>query len=62
MPILALRRTLRHVSCAHTVSLGQECSRPSNLHLADEHPRSAPIVELADVAKLLAEREAAGDP
>jgi hypothetical protein len=32
------------------------------LHVADEHPRSAPIVELADVAKLLGEREAAEDP
>jgi hypothetical protein len=32
------------------------------LHVADEHPRSAPVVELADVAKLLDEREAAEDP
>jgi hypothetical protein len=28
----------------------------------DEHPCSAPVVELADVAKLLGEREAAEDP
>jgi hypothetical protein len=32
------------------------------LRVADEHPRSAPVIELADVAKLLAEREAAEDP
>jgi hypothetical protein len=32
------------------------------LRVADEHPRSAPIIELADVVKLLAEREAAEDP
>jgi hypothetical protein len=32
------------------------------LRVADEHPWSAPVVELADVAKLLAEREAAEDP
>jgi hypothetical protein len=32
------------------------------LHVADEHPWSAPVVELADVAKLLAECEAAEDP
>jgi hypothetical protein len=30
VPILALRRTLRRVSCAHAVSLGQECGRPSS--------------------------------
>jgi hypothetical protein len=32
------------------------------LHVADEHTWSAPIVELADVAKLIAECEAAEDP
>jgi hypothetical protein len=32
------------------------------LRVADEHPCSAPVVELADVAKLLAEYEAAEDP
>ena len=32
------------------------------LRVANEHPRGAPIVELADVAKLLGEREAAEDP
>jgi hypothetical protein len=32
------------------------------LRVADEHPWSASVVELADVAKLLAEREAAKDP
>jgi hypothetical protein len=32
------------------------------LRVADEHPWSAPVIELADVAKLLAEREAAEDP
>jgi hypothetical protein len=32
------------------------------LRVADEHPRSAPVVELADVAKLLDKREAAEDP
>jgi hypothetical protein len=31
------------------------------LRVADEHPWSAPVVELADVAKLLAECEAAED-
>jgi hypothetical protein len=31
------------------------------LHVVDEHLWSAPVVELADVAKLLAEREAAED-
>jgi hypothetical protein len=30
-----------------------------DLRVADEHPWSAPVVELADVAKLLTEREAA---
>jgi hypothetical protein len=32
------------------------------LRVADEHHWSALVVELADVAKLLAEREAAEDP
>jgi hypothetical protein len=32
------------------------------LRVADEHPRSAPVVELADVVKLLGEREAAENP
>jgi hypothetical protein len=32
------------------------------LRVADEHPWSAPVVELANVVKLLAEREAAEDP
>ena len=32
------------------------------LRVADEHSRSAPVVELADVAKLFGEREAAEDP
>jgi hypothetical protein len=32
------------------------------LRVADEHPWSAPVVELADVAKLLAECEAVEDP
>ena len=32
------------------------------LRVADEHSQSAPVVELADVAKLLGEREAAEDP
>jgi hypothetical protein len=32
------------------------------LRVAGEHPWSAPVVELADVAKLLAECEAAEDP
>jgi hypothetical protein len=32
------------------------------LRVTDEHPWSAPVVEPADVAKLLAEREAAEDP
>jgi hypothetical protein len=32
------------------------------LRVADEHPWSAPVVELVDVAKLLDEREAAKDP
>jgi hypothetical protein len=32
------------------------------LRVADEHPWSAPVVELADVAKLLTECEAAKDP
>jgi hypothetical protein len=31
------------------------------LRVADEHPWSAPVFELADVAKLLGEREAAKD-
>jgi hypothetical protein len=31
------------------------------LRIADEHPWSAPVVELADVAKLLAECEVAED-
>jgi hypothetical protein len=31
------------------------------LRVADEHPWSAPVIELANVAKLLAEREAAED-
>jgi hypothetical protein len=30
MPILALRRTLYRASCAHPVSLGQECDRHSS--------------------------------
>jgi hypothetical protein len=30
MSILTLHRTLRYASCAHAVSLGQECSRPSS--------------------------------
>jgi hypothetical protein len=62
MPILALCRTLRRASCAHAVSLGQECGRPSSLRIADEHPWSAPVVELADVVNLLAEPEAIEDP
>jgi hypothetical protein len=33
-----------------------------DLSVADEHPQSAPVIELADVAKLLGEREAAEDP
>jgi hypothetical protein len=32
------------------------------LRVANEHPWGAPAVELADVAKLLGEREAAEDP
>jgi hypothetical protein len=32
------------------------------LRVADEHPRSAPIVEFANVAKLLGECEAAKNP
>jgi hypothetical protein len=32
------------------------------LHIADEHPWSAPVVELANMAKLLAKCEAAEDP
>jgi hypothetical protein len=32
------------------------------LRVADEHTWSAPVVKLADVAKLLAERETAEDP
>jgi hypothetical protein len=32
------------------------------LRIADEHPQGAPVVELADVAKLLSECEAAKDP
>jgi hypothetical protein len=32
------------------------------IRVADEHPWGAPVVELADVAKLLGEREAAEDP
>jgi hypothetical protein len=32
------------------------------LRVADEHPRGAPIVELADVVNLLGERDAAEDP
>jgi hypothetical protein len=32
------------------------------LRVADEHPRGAPVVELANVAKLLGECEAAEDP
>ncbi len=32
------------------------------LRVADENPWGAPVVELADVAKLLGEREAAEDP
>jgi hypothetical protein len=32
------------------------------LRVADEHPRSAPVVELANVATLLGEHEAAEDP
>jgi hypothetical protein len=32
------------------------------LCVADEHPQSALIVQLADEAKLLGEREAAKDP
>jgi hypothetical protein len=32
------------------------------LRVADEHPWSAPVVELADVAKLLTECEATEDP
>jgi hypothetical protein len=49
--------------CAHTL-----CPWVKNaaglraLHVADEHTWSAPIVELADVAKLIAECEAAEDP
>jgi hypothetical protein len=46
--------------CAHMLCL---CIKNAvglqALRIADEHPRSAPVVELADVAKLLAEREAA---
>jgi hypothetical protein len=49
--------------CAHTL-----CPWVKNavglraLRIADEHPWSAPVVELADVAKLFAECEAAEDP
>jgi hypothetical protein len=32
------------------------------LHVADEHPWSAPVIELADVAKLLTECETTEDP
>jgi hypothetical protein len=32
------------------------------LRVANEHPWGAPVVELADVAKLLGEHEAAEDP
>jgi hypothetical protein len=32
------------------------------LRVADEHPWSAPVVELADVAKLVGERKAAENP
>jgi hypothetical protein len=51
------------VRCVHTL-----CPWVKNavglraLRIADEHPRSAPVVKLADVAKFLAEREAAEDP
>jgi hypothetical protein len=62
MPILALRRTLRHISFAHALFLGQEYGRSSSPPRTDEHPRSAPVVELADVAKLFGDREAAEDP
>jgi hypothetical protein len=31
------------------------------LHVADEHPWSVPVIELANVAKLLVEREAVED-
>jgi hypothetical protein len=59
MPILAIRRTLRraHTLCPwvkNAVGLRALC-------VADEHSWSATVVELANVAKLLAEREAAED-
>ena len=48
---------------AHTLCLWVEDAVGLRaLRVADEHSRSAPIVELADVAKLLGEREAAEDP
>jgi hypothetical protein len=49
--------------CAHTL-----CPWVKNavglraLRVADEHLRSAPVVKLVDVAKLLGESEAAEDP
>ncbi|RLN13108.1 hypothetical protein C2845_PM09G13320 [Panicum miliaceum] len=48
---------------AHTLCLRVENAVDLRaLRVADEHPWSAPVVELADVAKLLGEREAAEDP
>jgi hypothetical protein len=48
---------------AHTLCLRVEDAVGFRaLGVADEHSRSAPVVELADVAKLLGEREAAKDP
>jgi hypothetical protein len=60
MPILVLRRTLRraHMLCPWVKNVVGIRA----LRVADEHPQSAHVVELADVAKLLAEREAANDP
>jgi hypothetical protein len=61
MPIFALRRTLRRTSCAHSMSRVKNAVGLRAIRVADEHPWSAPVVELADVANLLAEREAAED-
>jgi hypothetical protein len=48
---------------AHTLCLWvKNVVGPRALRVTDEHPQSAPVIELADVAKLLSEREAAKDP
>jgi hypothetical protein len=47
---------------AHTCAWVKNTVGLRALRIANEHSRSAPIIELADVAKLLAEHEAAEDP